>query len=141
MFAALSLSLIYSGSGLEFDLLLRARGFLGPSVDLGPSPEMDYVMVQRQDKVFKCHANNSPVSGRQTTQPFLQIFSAQLSGTTSVLARTIFFDLGKSSRSLPFTGLLNLRLGSRPPSSSALYHRWSHAFACFVGVLATLNLF
>jgi hypothetical protein len=63
----LSLSLIYSGSGLEFDLLLRARGFLGPSVDLGPSPEMDYVMVQRQDKVFKCHANNSPVSGHNTT--------------------------------------------------------------------------
>lgn len=72
-----------------------------------------------------------PSRGVKQHTTFLQIFSARLSGT-SVLALTIFFDLGKFSRSLSLTGLLNLRLGSRPPSSSALYPRWSHAFSCYV---------
>jgi hypothetical protein len=71
-----------------------------------------------------------PSRGVKQHTTFLQIFSARLSGT-SVLALTIFFDLGKSFRSLSLTGLLNLRLGSRPPSSSALYPRWSHAFSCY----------
>jgi hypothetical protein len=55
------------------------------------------VMVQRQDKVIKCHANSSPVSGRQTTHNL----SADFLRATVRYFSFVYYDLLQSWKILP----------------------------------------